>query len=141
MAPRPDPGGPGPGAQRRPGAQEQPGTQGQPEAHGRPGTQGQQWTQGQPGVRERPGVAELIEEGRRPGLPGMLPSRRFSLAAVPALLLGELAGARRGVVVLGVDGLSHRTAVLAWTSAEISYLTSTFPSTSAPAWLTACTGV
>lgn len=63
------------------------------------------------------------------------------LAVVPGLVLDELAQARRGVVVLGVDGLGYRPAVLAWRSAVIARLTSTVPSTSATAWLTALTGV
>ena len=85
-------------------------------------------------------AAALIEQCRRPGLPGIVPSQRFSLAAVPGLLLAELARSRRGVVVLGVDGLSHAVAARGWPTADITYLTSTFPSTSAPAWLTALTG-
>ena len=82
----------------------------------------------------------LIAECRRPGLPGIVPSERFSLAMVPELLLAELARSRRGVIVLGVDGLAHQPAARCWPSAQITYLTSTFPSTSAPAWLTALTG-
>ena len=62
------------------------------------------------------------------------------LAAVPGIVLDELARARRGVVVLGVDGLGYRPAVLAWRSAVVARLTSTVPSTSATAWLTALTG-
>lgn len=85
-------------------------------------------------------AAGLIGECRRPGLPGIVPSERFSLAAVPELLLAELTRSERGVVVLGVDGLAHRVADRCWPSAEISYLTSTVPSTSATAWLTALTG-
>lgn len=85
-------------------------------------------------------MADLVGQCRRPGLPGMVPSERFSLAAVPDLLLGELAHSDRGVVVLGVDGLSAEVAARCWPSAELSYLTSTFPSTSATAWLTALTG-
>jgi len=73
-------------------------------------------------------------------VPGIGPSERFSLAAVPGLLLAELARCERGVIVLAVDGLSHRVAERAWPSAAITYLTSTFPSTSATGWLTALTG-
>jgi Type I phosphodiesterase / nucleotide pyrophosphatase len=92
-------------------------------------------------VLGQPSVAALVRECRRPGLPGIMPSRQHSLAAVPDLLLGELARAPGGgVIVLGVDGLSHRAAASAWSRAELTYLTSTFPSTSAPAWLTALTG-
>lgn len=92
------------------------------------------------GVHGQLSVAALIEECSRPGLPGMVPSERFSLAAVPAVLLAELERARRGVVVLAVDGVSHAAASSSWAGAEITFLTSTFPSTSATAWLTALTG-
>ena len=92
------------------------------------------------GVQGHPSVPSLIAECRRPGLPGIVPSARFSLAAVPELVLAELARCRRGVVVLGVDGLSHAAAARCWPSAELTCLTSTFPSTSATAWLTALTG-
>jgi hypothetical protein len=69
----------------------------------------------------------------------MVPS---ALADVPGVLLDELARARRGVVVLAVDGLSHGAAVAAgWQGAELRTLASTFPSVSATAWLTAVTGV
>jgi type I phosphodiesterase/nucleotide pyrophosphatase len=88
----------------------------------------------------QPSVTALIEECRRVGLPGIVPSERFSLAAVPELLLAELEWSRRGVIVLAVDGLSHGAAARSWPSAEITYLTSTLPSTSATAWLTALTG-
>ena len=62
------------------------------------------------------------------------------LDVVPSLVLAELDRARHGVVVLGVDGLSYRAAVRGWPSARITKLTSTVPSTSATAWLTALTG-
>ncbi len=75
------------------------------------------------------------------GWPGAARSRRPSLAAVPGLLLAELGRAERGVVVLAVDGLSHRVAAATWPSARLTTLSSTFPSTSATAWLTALTGV
>jgi hypothetical protein len=71
-------------------------------------------------------------------LPGSI--RPSGLAEVPRLLLAELERSRRGVVVLAVDGLSHGVAAAGWPSAEITSLTSTFPSTSATAWLTALTG-
>ncbi|HEU4346180.1 MAG TPA: alkaline phosphatase family protein, partial [Actinoplanes sp.] len=87
-----------------------------------------------------PSMAALVEECTRPGLPGIVPSELFSLAAIPELVLAELAASRRGVVVLGVDGLSHEVAARCWDSARLRCLTSTFPSTSAPAWLTALTG-
>jgi hypothetical protein len=64
-----------------------------------------------------------------------------SLADVPGLLLAELRRARRGVVVLAVDGLPHATAAACWPTAELTTLASTVPSTSTTAWLTATTGV
>jgi hypothetical protein len=48
---------------------------------------------------------------------------------------------RRGVIVLGVDGLSWSRAAACWHAPELACLTSTFPTTSATAWLTALTGV
>jgi hypothetical protein len=64
-----------------------------------------------------------------------------SLAVLPTILLEELTRARRGVVVLGIDGLSYPAAVDGgWKSADLTRLVSTFPSTSATAWLTALTG-
>lgn len=63
------------------------------------------------------------------------------LDVVPSLVLTELGRARRGVVVLAVDGLSYRAAVRGWPTARITKLASTVPSTSATAWLTALTGV
>lgn len=86
-------------------------------------------------------MTHLVEQGRRPGLPGLLPAPTSSLAEVPALVLAELARCQRGVIVLAVDGLSHPVAARGWPSAEIGCLTSTFPSTSATGWLTALTGV
>ncbi|MEO3810922.1 alkaline phosphatase family protein [Sphaerisporangium sp. B11E5] len=68
------------------------------------------------------------------------PHPRLSLRAVPGHILGALERADRGVVVLAVDGLSARAAAETWTSAETVVLNSTFPSTSATAWMTAVTG-
>jgi len=68
-------------------------------------------------------------------------SSAASLAALPTILLEELARARHGVVVLGIDGLSYPAAVAGgWESADLTPIVSTFPSTSATAWLTALTG-
>jgi hypothetical protein len=64
-----------------------------------------------------------------------------TLAAVPERLLTALGTARRGVLVLGVDGLSLACARQAWAPSRLERLASTFPSTSATAWLTALTGV
>ncbi|MFC6086187.1 alkaline phosphatase family protein [Sphaerisporangium aureirubrum] len=62
------------------------------------------------------------------------------MGAVPGHILAALDRANRGVVVLAVDGLSLRVATDVWTSAHVAALTSTFPSTSATAWMTAVTG-
>jgi Type I phosphodiesterase / nucleotide pyrophosphatase len=82
--------------------------------------------------------AELVAECSVAGLPGIVPSARRSLAAVPGLLLGELDRARRGVVVLAADGVSYRPGRRHWPA--VTPLTSVFPSVSATAWLTATTG-
>lgn len=68
------------------------------------------------------------------------PHPRLSLRAVPGHILGALERAGRGVVVLAVDGLSARAAAETWTAADTVVLSSTFPSTSATAWMTAVTG-
>jgi hypothetical protein len=77
----------------------------------------------------------------RPGVPGIVPHPQQSLALVPGWVLCHLQASRRGVIVLGVDGLSHAVAAACWHAAELACLTSTFPSTSATAWLTALTGL
>jgi len=65
-----------------------------------------------------------------------------SLADIPDVALAELSRARRGVIMLAVDGLSYDAALAAgWRTAELTSLASTFPSTSTTAWLTAMTGV
>ncbi|MEV4099779.1 hypothetical protein AB0J42_05915 [Nonomuraea sp. NPDC049649] len=71
---------------------------------------------------------------------GTLARPGLDLCAVPGLVLSELDGGGRGVLVLAVDGLSWRVARRVWRSAELSCLASTFPSTSATAWLTSITG-
>lgn len=68
-------------------------------------------------------------------------SAPMSLAEIPSRLDGALKSADRGVIVLAVDGLSSDVAKQSWLSASISTLSSTVPSTSATAWLTALTGV
>lgn len=65
---------------------------------------------------------------------------RMSLAEVPSRLEDALRTANEGVIVLAVDGLSSDVAEQTWLGASISTLTSTVPSTSATAWLTALTG-
>lgn len=71
---------------------------------------------------------------------GIAPRPGPSLCDVPGLVLDELGRAGRGVVVLAVDGLSWQAAGRAWRAAELSCLTSTFPSTSATAWMSSITG-
>jgi len=76
-----------------------------------------------------------------PGVPGLVPHPEQSLALVPGWVLGQLAVAQHGVIALGVDGLGWAAAATTWRSAELACLTSTFPTISATAWLTALTGV
>jgi hypothetical protein len=64
----------------------------------------------------------------------------LDIASVPQRLLAALARARRGLLVLAVDGLSYRCAAQAWAPGRLDRLASTVPSTSATAWLTAVTG-
>jgi hypothetical protein len=84
---------------------------------------------------------ELVCACTAPGVPGLVPHPAQSLALVPGWVLGQLQASRRGVIVLGVDGLSWSLAASCWHAAELACLTSTFPTTSATAWLTALTGV
>ncbi|MGW5484525.1 hypothetical protein ACWEU6_34580 [Streptosporangium sandarakinum] len=60
---------------------------------------------------------------------------------MPDRILAALDRAERGVVVLAVDGLAWRAARAAWPAADLARLTSTFPSTSATAWMTSVTGL
>ncbi|GAA3816909.1 hypothetical protein GCM10022226_41970 [Sphaerisporangium flaviroseum] len=71
---------------------------------------------------------------------GVRPHSTQSLHSVPGRILDELGRSGRGVVILAVDGLSWRAACERWRSADLVCLTSTFPSTSATAWMTAVTG-
>jgi hypothetical protein len=75
------------------------------------------------------------------GVPGLVPHPEQSLALVPGWVLAQLEVAQRGVIALGVDGLSWAAAAATWRLAELACLTSTFPTISATAWLTALTGV
>ncbi|MEU9830834.1 hypothetical protein AB0D67_04750 [Streptosporangium sp. NPDC048047] len=81
--------------------------------------------------------------GGHAGVPGVgvTPHPRESLRAVPDRILAALERAERGVVVLAVDGLAWRAARAAWPAAGLTRLTSTFPSTSATAWMTSVTGL
>jgi hypothetical protein len=76
-----------------------------------------------------------------PGVPGLVPHPEQSLALVPGWMLGQFEVAQRGVIALGVDGPGWAAAAATWRSAELACLTSTFPTISATAWLTAMTGV
>jgi hypothetical protein len=62
-----------------------------------------------------------------------------SIAVVPDRVLAALERARRGVVVLACDGLSHRHAAPVWP--VTGELAAVWPSVSTTAWLTATTGV
>jgi hypothetical protein len=68
-----------------------------------------------------------------------------SLRQVPARIEPHLAaavqGARRGVIVLALDGVAAHVADQALAHAVVVPLRSTFPSTSTTAWLTSVTGV
>lgn len=64
-----------------------------------------------------------------------------SLRVVPERVLDELGRARRGVIVLAADGLGHAVAAQHWQPSTLDCLSSTVPSTSTTAWLTALTGV
>ena len=83
----------------------------------------------------------LVAACTAPGVPGLVPHPEQSLALVPGWVLGQFAVAQRGVIVLGVDGLSWAAAAATWRSAELACLTSTFPTISATAWMTTLTGV
>jgi Type I phosphodiesterase / nucleotide pyrophosphatase len=83
----------------------------------------------------------LVGACSMPGVPGLVPHPEQSLALVPRWVLGQLQVAQRGVIVLGVDGLGWTAAAATWRAAELACLTSTFPTISATAWLTALTGV
>jgi hypothetical protein len=65
----------------------------------------------------------------------------MSLAEIPSRLEHALGKARSGVIVLAVHGLSSDVAKQSWLSASVSTLSSTVPSTTATALLTALTGV
>ncbi|GHH31046.1 alkaline phosphatase family protein [Lentzea cavernae] len=66
----------------------------------------------------------------------------MSLAEIPSRLERALGKAHSGVIVLAVDGLSSDVAKQSWLSASsVDTLSSTVPSTSATALLTAVTGV
>jgi len=57
------------------------------------------------------------------------------------VILETLNAATRGTIVLAIDGLGWEPARSAWTRARMRCLTSTFPSTSVTAWMTALTGI
>ena len=82
--------------------------------------------------------------GACPGLRGdvVLPRADQDLTVIPARLesMFETAGAGGTVIVLALDGVSYEAAAGAWRPDELVALTSTFPSTSVPAWLSATSG-
>lgn len=55
--------------------------------------------------------------------------------------IADARAALPGVIVLALDGLAHHVAVSELTHAELAAMRSTFPSTSATAWLTSVTGL
>lgn len=61
-------------------------------------------------------------------------------SAIGALLRREAEGARRDVVILALDGVPYLTARCLWPQARVAEMRSVFPSSSAPAWLSALTG-
>jgi hypothetical protein len=101
------------------------------------------------------GRDELIDRCRLDGLPGMRPDHDQALTSVHPLLLRMLGEEGwtprvgdtvrvppgRALVVLAMDGVGFDLAARVWTP-DLSWpLTSTFPSTSATAWLTSTTGL
>ncbi|RSM51511.1 hypothetical protein DMB66_41880 [Actinoplanes sp. ATCC 53533] len=82
-------------------------------------------------------------------VPGLRPHRVQSLRLIPSLLLscwdrptGAFSlGHTRTVIVLATDGIGWSAAERCWSPDLLAPLTSTFPSTSTAAWLTATTGV
>jgi hypothetical protein len=92
---------------------------------------------------------DLIRACRIPGTSGFRPHPTNGLHCVRALLRGAFTGAkttfelgrRTSLIVLAVDGLGYELARACWSPDELVPLTSTFPSTSVVAWLTASTGL
>lgn len=85
--------------------------------------------------------AALAAECKIAGLPGIRPHPSRSVAAVGRVVLECLKSTSRGVLILGIDGLSLSAASAAWPATQIEILTSSFPSTSVTAWTTALTGL
>jgi hypothetical protein len=91
---------------------------------------------------------ELEKESAISGLDGLRPHRDQGLHVVPAVLIDcwirpcwpFAVGSADAVVVLALDGIGLEPALTAWAPATVIALTSTFPSTSPTAWLTAVTG-
>ena len=87
------------------------------------------------------GARELV--GACQGLRGdvVLPRADQDLTVIPARLESMFeAAADAAVIVLALDGVSYEAAANAWRPDELVALTSTFPSTSVPAWLSATSG-
>lgn len=72
-----------------------------------------------------------------PGGVGVRPSGRQSIAGVPGLLVE---GGWESIVVLAIDGLGYDLAEEVFQPDRLVPMTTTFPSTSITAWMTALTG-
>ena len=80
--------------------------------------------------------------GTCPGIVGdvVLPRPEQDLTVIPSVLEATFAAGAATVIVLAFDGVSYEQAAGAWHPDELAALTSTFPSTSVPAWLSATSG-
>jgi hypothetical protein len=68
------------------------------------------------------------------------PHSSRSVWALADIVLDAASSSARGVVVVALDGVSWSSAAAVWETDELLPLTSTFPSTSVSAWLSAVTG-
>jgi hypothetical protein len=92
---------------------------------------------------------DLINACALDAVPGLRPHRVQGLRLIPSLLLScwdrptipFSLGSTRTVIVLATDGVGWRAAQRCWSPDLLVALTSTFPSTSTAAWLTATTGL
>ena len=73
---------------------------------------------------------------------GLRPHDVQSLRLVPEVVAGSCRLASTGTaVVLALDGINYEAARGVWSQARVEVLTSTFPTSSVVAWLTAATGL
>ncbi len=94
-------------------------------------------------------IDQLKNECRRPAWGGIMPHQTQNLGAMCSLLQDAfdgasetcLLGSSECVIVLVVDGLSFDVARSCWSASVLTALTSTFPSTSSTALLSATTGL